>query len=247
MPSAQPERFKSTMQTACGRPHTIDNFTSMVPWQHVETVFLDLDGTLLDLHFDNQFWREHVPLCYALQRGLEVEVAKSELFPRYQRVEGTIDWYCIDYWSRKLALDIAALKQELEHLITLHPHALKFLEAVRDAGKRLLLVTNAHAKSLALKLDRTGLAEHFDAVICAHDLGIPKEYPGFWKCLRQQQAFLPSSTLLIDDSLAVLRAARQYGIAHLLGIYQPDSQAPPKETEEFTVLRSFCEIMPFPV
>ncbi|MCP4043692.1 MAG: haloacid dehalogenase, partial [Gammaproteobacteria bacterium] len=34
----------------------------VINWNSIHTVLLDMDGTLLDLHFDNQFWLEHVPL-----------------------------------------------------------------------------------------------------------------------------------------------------------------------------------------
>ena len=39
-------------------------------WMRVETVLLDLDGTLLDLAFDNYFWRERVPAAYAAARAI---------------------------------------------------------------------------------------------------------------------------------------------------------------------------------
>lgn len=219
----------------------------MVPWQNIETVLLDMDGTLLDLRFDNEFWREHIPRCYAHKHGLDVQIAKAELFPRYHRVEGTIEWYCVDYWSRELALDIAALKRELAHLITLQPYVPNFLAALRGAGKRVLVVTNAHAKSLALKLGRTGLGARLDGIVCAHDLGIPKERLDFWGRLQECQPFEPAQTLLIDDSLPVLRSARAYGIAYLLSIYQPDSQGPLREHGEFPLVRSFAELLPIPV
>lgn len=150
----------------------------------------------------------------------------------------------MDYWSRELALDIAALKRELEHLIALHPHVPSFLAALRSAGKRVLVVTNAHSKSLALKLARTGLNAHLDGIVCAHDLGIPKEQLDFWGRLQERQAFAPAQTLLIDDSLPVLRSARAYGIAYLLSIHQPDSQGPSRNGEEFSMVRSFDELLP---
>lgn len=218
----------------------------MVPWQRIETVFLDMDGTLLDLRFDNEFWREHIPRCYAKKYGLDVQVAKAELFPRYQRVEGSIEWYCVDYWSQELALDVAALKKELAHLIALHPYVLDFLAGLRSAGKHALLVTNAHSKSLALKLARTGLGAHLDGIICAHDLGIPKEHLDFWGRLQERQAYEPDRTLLIDDSLPVLRSARAYGIAYLLSVCQPDSQGPAQRGVEFPMVRSFAELVPLP-
>lgn len=219
------------------QPATLD-------WAAVSSVFLDMDGTLLDLNFDNQFWREHVPRRYAQRHGLSAEAARCELFERYRRVEGTMDWYCIDYWSRELGMDIALLKQEVDHLIAVHPHVVEFLDALRSAGRRVVLVTNAHGKSLELKMGRTRLGGHFHAIICAHDLGLPKEEPAFWRRLQSREPFDPCETLLVDDSLSVLRSARAYGIAHLLAVYRPDSRQPLRDTQEFTGIHSFLDIMP---
>jgi putative hydrolase of the HAD superfamily len=151
----------------------------MLNWNQIDTVLLDMDGTLLDLHFDNHFWLEHVPLRYAEKHGLSREAAQDALTPRYSKVAGTMDWYCVDYWSRELELDIARLKEEVEHLIAVHPHVVDFLALVRQS-RRTVLVTNAHHKSLALKMRKTRLDGYFDAVICAHDIGVPKEHPEFW-------------------------------------------------------------------
>jgi HAD superfamily hydrolase (TIGR01509 family) len=216
----------------------------MLDWSDIETVFLDMDGTLLDLHFDNHFWQEHVPLRYAERLGGDVQRAKTELFPRFRRVEGTMDWYCLDYWSRELDLDIALLKREVEHLIAVHPHVIEFLEAVRASGRRVVLVTNAHSKSLTLKLERTQLGGHFDAVICAHDLGRPKEDPAFWDLLAEREPFAAQHTLLVDDSLPVLRSAQHHGIAHLLAVRQPDTRGPVRDVTEFPAIDSFRDIMP---
>ncbi len=216
----------------------------MIAWEQIHTVLLDMDGTLLDLHYDNHFWLEHVPRRYAEYRGLSLAAAKTELLARYKRAEGTLDWYCVDYWTRELGLDIPLLKQEVEHLIAVHPHVTDFLDALRATGKRMVLVTNAHGKSIALKFERTRLGGHFDAVICSHDLGLPKEHLGFWEKLQRVEPFAPATALLIDDSLAVLRAARAYGIGHLLAVKTPDSRAPAKDAGEFRAIASFRDIMP---
>ncbi len=216
----------------------------MIDWNQIESVFLDMDGTLLDLHFDNHFWLSHVPQRYAEQHGLSHEAGRDALAPRYQNVAGTMNWYCVDYWSRELQLDIARLKEEVAHLIAVHPHVENFLQALRLTGKRVVLVTNAHHKSLALKMQRTRLASHFDAVICAHDLGIPKEHPDFWEKLQAVEQFRSATTLLVDDSLPVLRSAKDYGIAHLLAVYRPDTRLPDKEVGEFAAIRDFRDILP---
>jgi putative hydrolase of the HAD superfamily len=213
-------------------------------WSHIDTVLLDMDGTLLDLHYDNHFWLEHVPHRYAEKHALTLEAAKEALRSRYKAVEGTLDWYCVDYWTRELGLDIPLLKQEVEHLIAVHPHVLEFLHAVRAVHKRVLLVTNAHGKALNIKFRRTQLGGHFDAVVCAHDLRLPKEHAGFWSKLEAIHPFDKSRTLLVDDSLPVLRAARGYGISQLLAVHKPDSRLPEKDVGEFPAIRSFRDILP---
>lgn len=216
----------------------------MIQWDDIHTVLLDMDGTLLDLHFDNHFWLEHMPRRYAEERDISLEDARQELLARYQLVEGTMDWYCLDYWSDKLGMDVAALKEEVDHLIAVHPNVVKFLEAVRASDRRAVLVTNAHMKSLKLKMERTQLAGHFDAIICAHDFGVPKEDPGFWNRLHTVEPFERENTLLVDDSLPVLRSAQEYGMGILLCVHRPDSQAPDKDVGEFEAIRSFADIMP---
>ncbi len=216
----------------------------MLPWEDIDTVLLDMDGTLLDLHFDNHFWREHIPRRYAEIHGVDLDDARQDLYARMTRIEGTMDWYCLDYWSRELGLDVAVLKEEVDHLIAVHPFVPEFLDGLKAAGKRRVLVTNAHTRSLALKMERTDLAGRLDAVICAHDLGLPKEDVGFWERLQTREPFDPARSLLVDDNLDILRSARGYGIAHLLGVYQPDSQAAPRDGAEFEVVRSFCDLLP---
>ncbi len=216
----------------------------MLDWGSIDTVLLDMDGTLLDLHFDNHFWQEHMPRRYAERHKLPQDAARADLSARYSAKVGTLDWYCVDYWSRELQLDIETLKQEVAHLIAVHPDVPEFLNALRLRGKRVLLVTNAHHKSLALKMARTGLATHFDELITSHDIGLPKENTAFWPALRTKHPFDPMRTLLIDDSLPVLRSARVGGIAHLLAVYHPDSRQPQKDVEEFTAFRRFADITP---
>ncbi|PLX61376.1 GMP/IMP nucleotidase [Sedimenticola selenatireducens] len=216
----------------------------MIDWNQIDTILLDMDGTMLDLHFDNYFWLEHVPRRYAESRGFSLERAKAELLSRYQSVEGTLEWYCVDHWSRELGLDIALLKAEVDHLIAVHPHVVDFLESARSWEKRIVLVTNAHQKALALKMERTKLQGYFDAVVCSHDLGLPKEEPTFWDKFQQIEPFEKSRALFVDDSLSVLESARDYGIAWLIRVLKPDTRGPARESEGFMAIEDFSAILP---
>jgi 5'-nucleotidase len=203
-----------------------------------------MDGTLLDLHFDNHFWQAHVPLRYAEAKGLSREAAREELMGRYHARAGTLDWYSVDFWETELELDIMRLKEEVAHLIAVHPSVTDFLDALRAAGKRVVLVTNAHHKSVTLKMAKTGLRAHFDAVITSHELGHAKEEDAFWHRLQECEPFDPQRSLLVDDSLPVLDAARAYGIRHLVAVRRPDTKLPEKHTAGYAAIGSFAEIMP---
>jgi len=215
----------------------------MLNWSTVETVLLDMDGTLLDLNFDNHFWQTFVPQHYAQLHGLSLTEAKQELIPRFKIMEGRLEWYCLDYWSEALQLNIAGLKQEVAGLIAVHPHVVEFLEAVRASGRRLLLVTNAHRDSLDLKMEKTCLQVFFDQIISSHDYGFAKEQQDFWRILQNTHQFEKSTSLLVDDSLAVLKSAQQFGIAHLVSITKPDSTAPVRLITEFPAVEDFRALM----
>lgn len=213
-------------------------------WDEIDTVLLDMDGTLLDLHFDTHFWLEHVPARYAEANSLPIEKAREQLMKRYRSAEGTLEWYCVDYWSDQLNLNIETLKQEVDHLISLRPDVISFLQALANAGKQRILVTNAHGKSLSLKMKRTPIGDHLDEIITAHDIGLPKESSDFWDKLQQKHYFLPHRTLLIDDSINVLSSAEKYGIKHLRAILQPNSKLDPDPHDKFIHVDRFTDIFP---
>lgn len=213
-------------------------------WTDIDTVLLDMDGTLLDLRYDNHFWREHLPRRWAEDRGLAPEEAQRRIYERYEAVKGTMAWYCTDHWTRELGIDVAGLKREIAHLIAVRPGVHAFLAAVRASGRRAVIVTNAHTDSLALKLERTALDAHLDAVISAHTIGLPKEDTDFWTHLQRLEPFEPAHTLFIDDNVDVLDSARRAGIANLLCVAQPDSSCAARSTAGYLALECFSDIAP---
>jgi putative hydrolase of the HAD superfamily len=187
-------------------------------WDQIDTVLLDLDGTLLDLGFDNDFWLDFIPIEYAASRALALEEAKAHLTPRFRACEGTMNWYCIDYWSRELGLDIEALKRTQAARIAWLPGAEDFLKRLRDLGKRLVLLTNSHPQVLKLKDEQTGVTRYLDAAISSHVFKVPKESEHFWAAVRQVEPFDSQRSLFVDDSPPVLRAAQAAGIKWVRGV-----------------------------
>ncbi|MCD6059705.1 MAG: HAD-superfamily hydrolase, subfamily variant 3 [Moraxellaceae bacterium] len=219
---------------------------ALVDWSRIDTVLLDMDGTLLDLYFDNHFWLHHLPAIYGRERGMETDAARADLVARFGREQGTLNWYCVDFWSRELGLDVAALKKDIAHLIQPRPGALGFLQAVADSGRQAWLVTNAHHHSLSLKLAHTPLTALCQRIVCSHDFREPKESAAFWPALQAREPFEPARALFVDDSEPVLQAAANYGIGQLLTIGQPDLSKPAREGLRFPVLHHFDDLLPIP-
>ncbi len=216
----------------------------MIDWDRIDTVLLDMDGTLLDLHFDNFFWLQHLPRVYAEKHAISESESSRQLQERFGSDRGTLKWYSLDHWSEQLELDIPALKRELRHMVKARPFALEFLRQLHDSDRDLVLVTNAHRKTLDIKMDHIDITPWFDRVVVSHELDSPKEEQAFWRKLQQLHPFDPARTLFIDDTEQILESAREYGIAHLLTLLQPDSSRQKRIDTRFPGIHHFDEIMP---
>jgi putative hydrolase of the HAD superfamily len=215
----------------------------VVDWSEIDAVFVDMDGTLLDLAFDNVFWLEIVPARFAEARGLSAEAARREVTARFDSAAGTLAWYCLDHWSRDLDLDLRRLKHDHRERIRFLPGAREFLANVRARGKHLKLVTNAHRDTLAVKARQTGIDRLVDSIVCSHDLRAPKESLDFWSELQRREPFDRERTLLIEDSLAVLTAAAAHGLKHTCAIRRPDSRLPAREIDAFPAIDGVAELL----
>lgn len=215
----------------------------MIDWQKIETVLLDMDGTLLDKHYDDYFWEHYIPEIYSKKNSVSENEARRFLLKKYKSREGTLDWTDLDYWSEQLDLDIPALKIKIDHLIQVHPYVVDFLKQCQKMAKKLYLVTNAHSKTLDIKMNKTSLSGYFEQTICAAEIGVAKEDPIFWEGLAEIINFRKESTMLAEDTEKILFSAQNYGIEHLIFVAKPSSQAPVRHSTDFHSIEYFNELM----
>ena len=212
-------------------------------WNGIETILLDLDGTLLDRAFDDHFYFEVLPGHYAEANGLSLDAARERLIGLYRAKEGELDWTDLDYWTRTLRLDVTEIKASVRHGICLHSDTLAFLAFLRDRRVPAHLVTNAHPKSLAIKMAQTGLEPYLDRIVTAFDVGCLKLNPDYWAKSQVILGFDPARTLYIDDDEAALASADTHGIKHLYLRSKPSSALPSQPSRIYRSIESFHALM----
>ena len=128
-------------------------------WNSIECVFLDMDGTLLDLNYDNHVWNDLVPQAYALQSGLSLAEAKASLLQHMRKIHGTIEFYSFEYWTDYTGVDLIATHQAATDLVDYRPGALEFLRWLKRQGCAGLIATNAHPHSIRVKDAYVGIKD----------------------------------------------------------------------------------------
>ena len=212
-------------------------------WTVIETVLLDMDGTLLDRAFDDHFYLEALPERYAAARGMAVDQARERLVVLYRAAEGELDWTDLDYWTKQLELDVPAIKDSLRHRIAPHPDSLEFLGFLKERKIPVHLVTNAHPKTLAIKMEKTGLGAHLDRMVTAFDVGCLKSRVDYWVKSEAILGFDPATTLFVDDDESALVSADAHGIRHLVHRSKSSSALPPQASAKYRSIESFHSLM----
>lgn len=209
-------------------------------WHQVDDVLLDMDGTLLDRHFDNFFFEEELPRRYATKYGLDAAEAREKLFALYRSVEGELNWTDLHYWTRTLNIDVIAMTKEFDYMIGFLPHADEFLRHLHAKGKRMHLVTNAHMAGVAIKVEKTGLDRYVHRILDAFEVGYLKMRPEYWPICQRLLGFDPKRTLYLDDDEACLDAAQQYGVGHIYHSAKSSSQLPAQRSARHRSIESLA-------
>ena len=182
-----------------------------IAWQDVDTVLLDMDGTLLDLAFDNYFWQKLVPETWGAKNGVTPQEAMEYMRQQYHDVQHTLNWYCLDYWSEQLGLDICAMTTEMGPRAVLREDTIPFLEALKASGKQRILLTNGtiearisgvHAGDIATFV--VGGLDHCNDLF-QMQLGTVDDEFGLMPlqhCFRNQRASINNHRATADQALA---------------------------------------------
>ena len=220
-----------------------------VDWTKVDHVLLDMDGTLLDLAFDNDFWGHQIHAHYAALNGVSYADVVAKFAPIFSSVEGSLDWYSTDHWTRQYGFDIIALSKKFKHHIRWLDHAKPFLTGLHDRGIRTTILTNAHPDIVELKHSVVSIRDYVDGVISSHEVGYAKEHPLFW-----EEAFAMTGisidqisgdrVLFFDDSQPVLNAAISAGIHYSVMICAPDSTRPSRMPTTRYAINHFDDLRP---
>ena len=207
--------------------------SSLLSWDRIDDVLVDMDGTLLDRHFDNFFFEEELPRRYANLHGLSFEASRERLMAMYRSVEGELAWTDLRYWGERVGIDVVAMHREFQHLIGFLPGAEDFLKAVRAKGKRIIVLTNAHEAGVAVKCAQTGLPKYVDRIVDAFEVGYLKMRLEYWPACRKLVGFDPNRSLYVDDDELCLAAAKQYGVASIIHSAKSSSQLPSAPSSQF--------------
>ena len=209
----------------------------------ISYLLLDMDGTILDLHFDNYFWNHYLHHRYSEIKSVPLKETKLYIHKVLAAEYGSLNWYCTDYWSERLGLNIIALKKELSHLIQFRDGSLRFLETLREISINATIVTNAHPNVIELKNTLTRLEDWVPDIISSHDFGLPKERPEFWELVIKSRNLDICRTMVVDDNISCLEAARASGIAYQISIIKPDSKQNNQFTDKFRAIEDLNSLI----
>ena len=173
-----------------------------------------MDGVVLDNTYDNDFWQNQIPEAIADNKGIAFDDAKRLAIQIFNYKKNTKDWYDVDYWSNMLDIDIEAQKRSKKSYskISLYDGVIDTLNALKSKTK-MILITNAHRKTLNIKLEKYNLAPYFDDMVCAHELHFVKEDIQLWCMLRSKYKLNYKKTLLVEDTMNNINVGLSAGIS----------------------------------
>ena len=92
-------------------------------------------------------------------------------------------------------------------------------------------------------IEKTLIGKYFDHIISSHEIGLAKESLGFWTGFQRRYNFNKSRSILLDDNLNVLKAAKEFGIKHTYGVQRPNSKGETYSSEDFFLIENYSSLL----
>lgn len=207
----------------------------------LDTCLFDLYGTLVDIHTEErmpELWERMVEL-YA-QKGAvytprELEEAYFGLVSALETGEGRRDDHEAHpeiqiervfrglYEQKGVPADTAlavSTGREFRRRSTLHirlyPGAGELLAALKGAGKRVYLLSNAQGIFTRPELSELGIERYFDGIYISSDYGVKKPDRRFFEIALKERHIDPKTAVMVgNDGLCDIAPARALGLRTL--------------------------------
>ncbi|MFO0609512.1 MAG: HAD family phosphatase [Polyangiales bacterium] len=190
---------------------------------HIRAVFFDMDGVLVDAcdwHYDafNEALAQH---GYTIERG--DHLARFDGLSTSQKLKILTD-------ERGLSPSLHRVIHETKQEITMRlirerahpdPAHVSMLTRLRGRGYRTAVCSNAVRASVALMMERIGLAPLLDLMLSNEDVARGKPDPEIYLTAAARFGLQPAECLTVEDNQNGLAAARAAGI-HYLPVRNPD-------------------------
>ena len=183
-------------------------------------LIFDLDGTLID---SNGIWKD-VDTAFLAKRGLSYtkefyEGVAHTIFPLAAKF--TKEFCRLPESEEAIMAEWMDMAGDLYGTsVPVKPGVRAYLDKLRAAGERLIVVTSAVPVHCRTALTHLGLMPYFERIIFAHDLQLEKKDPQLWRLTAELMGVAPADCTLYDDSVEACRGAKAAGM-HAVGVYDP--------------------------
>lgn len=180
----------------------------------------DMDGTLID---SNGIWKD-VDTAFLAKRGLSYtkefyEGVAHTIFPLAAKF--TKEFCRLPESEEAIMAEWMDMAGDLYGTsVPVKPGVRAYLDKLRAAGERLIVVTSAVPVHCRTALTHLGLMPYFERIIFAHDLQLEKKDPQLWRLTAELMGVAPADCTLYDDSVEACRGAKAAGM-HAVGVYDP--------------------------
>ena len=197
----------------------------------VSTLIFDLYGTLADIHTDEtlpSLWRETAKdagfdgaesyrAAYLRLCAEEVQI-RAKTLPAVP--EEWIEPELLHVFMRLHACGPQKARQAAKRFrerstlrIGRMPHAIETLDALRQANRRVYLLSNAQSCFTNDELVALGLSDRFDGILLSSDAGMKKPYRGLFDRLIETYGIDRSTALMVgNDAVADMGGAHGAGL-----------------------------------